>query len=174
LNFEYYIARRVAQSGKRSFSRLIIRIAIVAIALSVAIMITATALIRGFKNEISSKIFDFWGHIHITHTTTLNLTNEEHPIKMDQTFYPNLDSIEQIEYEEESTSIFGGEKKVQKVSKGGVRHIQVFANRPGVIISDVDVEGEKGKTKKELEGLVFKGIWKDFDWEYLENAKFKD
>ena len=66
MNFEYFFARKVAASGQRSFSRLIIRIAVLAVALSVAVMILANALIAGFKKEISSKIFGFWGHIHIT------------------------------------------------------------------------------------------------------------
>ena len=163
----------MAQSGKQSFSRLIIRIAIVAIALSVAVMIVATALIRGFKNEISSKIFDFWGHIHITHTSTANLTNEEAPISINQEFYPDLDTIQKIKYAKFRT--FLGQElddhSYETETRGGIRHIQVYANRPGVIISEVKLETKKAngksKTKKELEGLVFKGIGGDFDWNYL-------
>lgn len=68
MNFERFIARRVAASGQQSFSRLILRIAVVAVALSVAVMICSNALIAGFKKEISTKIFGFWGHIHITDT----------------------------------------------------------------------------------------------------------
>ena len=67
-NFSLFIARRVALKGGNNFSRLIIRIAVVAVALSVAVMVSASALIAGFKNEISRKIFEFWGHIHISDT----------------------------------------------------------------------------------------------------------
>jgi lipoprotein-releasing system permease protein len=67
-NLSFYIARRIAFAGGKNFSRLIIRIAVVAVALSVAVMIAASALIAGFKTEISRKIFEFWGHIHISDT----------------------------------------------------------------------------------------------------------
>jgi len=39
----------------------------VAVALSVSVMIIAVCIIKGFRSEISEKIFGFWGHIHITH-----------------------------------------------------------------------------------------------------------
>ena len=49
MNFPYFIAKKVATNqsdgGQKSFSRLIIRIAIVAVALSVAVMILTTVLI---------------------------------------------------------------------------------------------------------------------------------
>lgn len=159
MNLEYFIATRVAQSGNKSFSRLIIRIAILAIALSVSVMVVATALIRGFKSEISNKIFDFWGHIHITDTSTANLTNDETPVDMNQDFYPWLDTIDQVKYIG-FKELFGEvdeDETVEKITEGGIRHIQVYANRPGVI-----------KTKKEIEGIIVKGIGKDFDWQYLE------
>lgn len=66
MNFSYFIARNVARGGGASFSRMIIRIAVVAVAVSMAVMIAASSLIAGFKEEIADKIFGFWGHIHIT------------------------------------------------------------------------------------------------------------
>lgn len=51
---------------KGRFSAFIIRLAIVATALSVAAMIIALALIVGFKQQISRNIFNYWGHIHVT------------------------------------------------------------------------------------------------------------
>ncbi|HFC00709.1 MAG TPA: ABC transporter permease, partial [Phaeodactylibacter sp.] len=157
MNLEYFLATRVAQSGKQSFSRLIIRIAILAIALSITVMIVATALIRGFKHEISNKIFGFWGHVHIPDTSTANLTNEEAPVDINQDFYPSMDTIRQVKYLAYK-KILGHQldKKVEKMTNGGIRHIQVYANRPGII-----------KTKKEIEGIIVKGIGKDFDWQYL-------
>lgn len=52
------------QQGR--FSAFIIRLAIVATALSVAAMIIAMALIVGFKQQISRNIYNFWGHVHVT------------------------------------------------------------------------------------------------------------
>ncbi len=158
MNLEYFIARKVAASGSKSFSRLIIRIAIIAIALSITVMIVATSLIKGFKNEISSKIFGFWGHIHIM-DTNVNRSFEAVPIKKDQDFYPYLDTIDQVPYIE-NFKFLGYENenyRVEKLSNGGVRHIQVFAHKPGII-----------STKKEFEGILLKGISTDFDWKYLQ------
>ena len=74
------LLKSVPGTGKKNFSRFIIRIAIVAVALSVAVMIAASALIAGFKNEISRKIFEFWGQIHIT-DTAYSLSFEPQPIE---------------------------------------------------------------------------------------------
>lgn len=159
MNLEYFIATRVAQSGKQSFSRLIIRIAIVAIALSVTVMVVATSLIRGFKSEISNKIFGFWGHVHITDTSTATLTNDEIPVDINQDFYPSIDTIGKVKYREYK-ELFGYEFEnwlVDKETNGGIRHIQVYANKPGII-----------KSKNDIEGIIVKGIGKDFDWQYLK------
>jgi lipoprotein-releasing system permease protein len=51
---------------KGRFSAFIIRLAMVATALSVAAMIIAMALIVGFKQQISRNIYNYWGHIHVT------------------------------------------------------------------------------------------------------------
>jgi lipoprotein-releasing system permease protein len=160
MKLEYFIARRVAASGQQSFSRLIIRIAVIAIALSVAVMICANALIAGFKKEISSKIFGFWGHIHITDADINRSMLEAFPISSRQDFYPSLDTIAGINYTSQKTIL--GKKITQTTStKGGIRHIQTFAIKPGII--------EAGKTKnKEIEGIILKGTGKDFDWEFID------
>ena len=158
LNLEYFIAKRVAQSGKKSFSRLIIRIAIVAIALSIAVMIVAAAFIRGFKSEISNKIFGFWGHINIT-DSNISISNEEVPISLEQDFYPHLDTISRIKYLKPKKR-FGyevPEEFEEVMTNGGVRHIQMYAYKNGVI-----------KTKSEIEGIQVKGIGKDFDWSFMK------
>ncbi len=159
MNFERFIARRVAASGQQSFSRLILRIAVAAVALSVAVMICSNALISGFKNEISTKIFGFWGHIHITDTDINRSLLEAYPISKKQPFYPALDTIRRLEYIQQE-EWFGYRVERRKETKGGIRHIQVFAIKPGII--------EAGKKKeKEIEGIILKGIGEDFDWAFM-------
>jgi lipoprotein-releasing system permease protein len=158
LNFEYFIARKVAAAGQQSFSMLIIRIAIVAITISMAVMIIATSLIQGFQNGISNKIFGFWGHIHIF-DTNMNRSFEAIPVKKDQTFYPHLDTIGAIRYIG-PRRILGYDfenQLVEKQTRGGIKHIQVTASLPGII-----------KSNDLLEGIILKGVGDDFDWSNME------
>jgi lipoprotein-releasing system permease protein len=157
MNFPLFIAKRIAFSRERSFSKVIIRIATVAVALSVAVMVTAMALIAGFKSKISNKIFEFWGHIHIS-DSSYSLFYEPAAIDRDQDFYPSLDSVSAINYTEPER-ILGVEtgNEVECQSRGGIRHIQAFAHIPGII-----------RTKTEMEGVVLKGVGEDFGWESLE------
>lgn len=158
MNLERFIAKRVASSNRKSFSGLIIRISIVAVALTLAVMIIATAVIAGFKQQIGEKIFGFWGHIHITSTHINRTTGEAVPISIDQPFYPGIDSIGQIDYITYPTFL-GRELPwtIRTSTNGGVRHIQAFALIPGII-----------KAKNEIEGIVLKGVGKDFDRSFFK------
>jgi len=84
LNLPFFIARRYLLKQKGTFSSFIIRLAIFATALSVAVMVVAMAFITGFKYEIREKLFSFWGHVHITefspNASNLIVTN---PIRED-------------------------------------------------------------------------------------------
>ena len=61
----FFISQKISNNTDYSFSNFIIRIATVAIALSLSIMIIASCLVNGFQKEIEKKIFGFWAHIHI-------------------------------------------------------------------------------------------------------------
>ncbi|MBK6931040.1 MAG: ABC transporter permease [Saprospirales bacterium] len=157
MHLPFFIARRLALSGKQNFSRFILRIAIVAVALSVAVMIATTALISGFKSEISRKIFEFWGHIHIS-DTAYSLSFEPHPIEIGQAFYPALDTVRQVAYNAPETLLgVGTGREKTDYSRGGIRHIQAFAHKPGII-----------RTKTAMDGILLKGIGADFDWSNLK------
>lgn len=156
MNLPFFIARRIAFSGGKNFSRIIIRIATVAVTLSVAVMIAATALIAGFKHEISRKIFEFWGHIHVS-DTSYSLSFEPSPVERNQDFYPSIDTLRAVYYTEPQTFLgYETGQDVERKTHGGIRHIQVFAHKPGII-----------RTKTAMEGIILKGVGPDFDWNNL-------
>ena len=64
MNTSLFIAKRLynAKENNNSYTRPIIRIAILAVALSVSIMLLSVFILSGFKAEISDKVFGFGGH----------------------------------------------------------------------------------------------------------------
>lgn len=143
----------MAASGQKSFARLIIRIAITAVALSIAVMLIATSLIKGFKSEISAKMFGFWGHIHITSVQQAT-TYEPIPISANQPFLSRLKGVKNVPLLEPN---FFDRLQNRTETRGGIRHVQVYATKAGII-----------KTKDNFEGIVLKGIGADFDWSFVE------
>jgi lipoprotein-releasing system permease protein len=157
MNLPFFIARRIAFAGERNFSRTIIRIAIAAVALSMAVMLASSALIAGFKTEISRKIFEFWGHLHIS-DTSYSLSFDPQPIEANSPYLPTLRDTRGVQYLAERTWLglaVGGDS--QKTTRGGIRHVQSFAHKPGII-----------RTKTALEGILLKGVGADFDWNNLQ------
>ena len=160
MNIENFIANRIAFSQSNSFTKTIMRFAIASVALCIAVVILTSAVITGFKNEITEKIFGFWGHIDITnHAAKRNY--EAISIDKDAYYIDSIRAITQVslqKYEE------GSEGKILNTlsSKGGVRHIQSVCLMPGII-----------KTKTEFESIIVKGIGEDFNWENLESFIIK-
>ena len=129
-----FIARRLSfnTENRKSLSGPIIRISVTGIALSLAVMIISVATVTGFKNEIRRKIIGFGSHIQIINFDSNN-SFETEPISRKQSF---LDQLGQIP---------------------GIRHVQVFATKPGII-----------KTSEDIQGAIVKGIGSDFDWSFFE------
>ncbi|MFN3940185.1 MAG: ABC transporter permease [Chitinophagales bacterium] len=116
MRFELFISRRIARRESRSFSRLIIIIARIAIALSLAVMIISSAMVNGFRNTISEKVYGFWGHINIAKESLRN-SYDDLPVLRQESFIREMDSLE------------------------GVEHVQVYARKAGIIKSSTDMEG---------------------------------
>ncbi len=133
LNIELFIAKRLTRSKDHqdNISRPIVSVAIAGIALGMIVMLMSIAIVTGFKAEIRNKVFGFGAHLQIINYDS-NVSYETKPILNKQDFLPKLKR------------------------NPGIRHIQSFATKAGII-----------KTKSDIEGVVVKGIGNDFDWTFF-------
>ncbi|MGJ1267911.1 ABC transporter permease [Sphingobacterium spiritivorum] len=98
MNFPYFLAQRITFLGKRTFSKLIVRVTVSAIVLAIAAMILSVAVLRGFKDEITEKQRGFFGDILVT-KQDLNSSYENTPMSLSKArmdairTLPNVQSI---------------------------------------------------------------------------------
>lgn len=133
MNTELFISRKLFfdKTNKQFLSQRIIRIALFGIALGLAVMIVSVAVVTGFKNEVRNKVIGFGSHIHIVNFDSRN-SFELSPISKNQPFLEELNEV------------------------SGIKQIQVFATKPGMI-----------KTEEYIQGIVFKGVAADYNWDYF-------
>ena len=86
LSFASFIAGRITLKSKRTFSKLIVRIAIIGIMLGLGVMILSLAIVRGFKQEIKDKVRGFDGDIKIV-KYDLNNSFENSSFAKDDSFF---------------------------------------------------------------------------------------
>jgi lipoprotein-releasing system permease protein len=116
MNLPFFIAKRLYFSKEKSFSKFIAVVAVTAVMLSVSVMIITTSLVNGFQKEIASKVYGYFGQIHIT-KFGFSKSFEDNPVAINQPFYHKGKSIE------------------------NVKHIQQFAYKPGILKTDENIEG---------------------------------
>ena len=146
------IADRLSSRQGGRLASLIIRLAVVSTALCLAVMILTSALLRGFKSEISEKIFGFWGHVHVAAQQSGDGLFEAVPFSRDEPWIAELAALAgPVEYPLGYDDLGFGES-----SRGGVRHVQTYIVKPAVI-----------QTREEIEGILLKGAGPDFDWEFF-------
>ena len=116
MNVEYFISSRISLKAERTFSKLIVRIAIAGVMLSLAVMILSIAIIKGFKTEIQDKVRGFIGDIQI-YRFDLNGSFEKSP------FIPNDTTINNLKNNKQVASFYP------------------FATKPAIIVANGEVEG---------------------------------
>lgn len=115
MNIELFIAKRFikSQKGNRKYTMPIIRLSMIAIALSIAVMIISVSVVTGFKHEIRERVIGFGGHIQILNFDSNN-SLESSPIDKEQDFLPQLHNL------------------------NAIRNIQSFATKPALIKTKED------------------------------------
>ena len=125
-------------------------------------MILTTAVLLGFKEGVSEKVFGFWGHIHIT-DTRMSRTFELSPIKNDSVLKDSIRSIGQLSY---TTINNKTGQSSERETRGGVKEIVPYIVMPGIINSKSDA----------MEAVLLKGLNDEYDWknfeEYLKEGIF--
>ena len=135
MNFELFIAKRIHFSkGKGEDKRVtppVVRIAIAGVAIGLAVMILSVAIVISFKKEVRNKIIGFDSHIQLTNFDS-NSSFESVPIVLS-------DSLRDV-----------------LTNTDGVKHIESFATRQGII-----------KTGTDFHGIVLRGVDFDFDTTFI-------
>ena len=137
MNFEFFIAKRIHFSkdsgGNKRVTPPVVRIAMAGMAIGLAVMIVAVAIVVGFKKEVRNKVIGFDSHIQLTNFDN-NVSYESVPIAVSDSLRNALINTE------------------------GIRHIEIFATKPGII-----------KTETNFHGIVLKGMSSDFDTVFFKN-----
>ena len=113
-------------------SKPIVRVAVGGISLGLAVMILTLAVMNGFQKSIREKVIGFGSHIQISGFDT-NQSFETDSMNRNQ---PTVEAVKKLP---------------------GIRHVQVFATKSGII-----------KSGDQLMGVVLKGVDKDFDWNFFK------
>lgn len=112
-------------------SRPAVKIAMWGVAVGLAVMILSVGIIIGFKREIRQKVIGFGGHIEVINYRSL-YTSEAQPIVVNDTVMRRLALMQ------------------------GVRHVQRFATKTGML-----------KTDAAFKGVVFRGAAEEYDTTFL-------
>ena len=133
MNFALYIARKIYndKGDKRQVSRPAIRIATIGVAIGLAVMLISVSVVLGFKHTIRDKAIGFGSHIIVANFLSLQ-DERPYPISMGDSIMNRLKNIE------------------------GVKHVQRYAMKQGIL-----------KTDNDFMGVMFKGMAEEFDTTFI-------
>lgn len=185
MKLELFIVRKIAINSKRSFSSFIIRIAVVAVTLSLSTMIIATSMINGFQKEVRNKVLSFWSHVQIV-PFSLSNSLENQGVYRFQDFYENPALLPEAAHIQ-VTAIKGGLLKTADEFEGvalkGVGHDFDWQNfkpylKAGDVLKDDTALARKGiiisqATAKRLQLNIDDKVTVAFMGNSIRNRPFK-
>lgn len=116
MNVELFITRRLLHRSKFNFSRPIIFLSIVSIALGISVMLISISVVNGFQHEVKDKITGFSSHIQLSNYE-LNSSYEASPLTYNEEMIRSIRSIQHI------------------------KHVQTYASKAGIIKANNQIEG---------------------------------
>lgn len=134
MNWKLFVARRIYRSKEdgKEISKPAVRIAMAGIAIGLAVMIVAVAVVIGFKHQVRNKVVGIGSNVLVT----------------------NFD--QQKSYE--TVPVVAGDSVLAQLrSVEGVKHVQRYSTKPGMIMTDDN-----------FMGMVLKGVANEFDWAFLK------
>ena len=133
MNVPYFLARRIYadNDNHKKVSRPAVRIATIGVAVGLAVMIVSVCVVLGFKHAIRDKVVGFGSHIQVAEFSMLQQGSDS-PIEVDDSVMNVLRHIE------------------------GVKHVQRFAMKQGIL-----------KTDSDFLGVAFKGVGPEFDSTFI-------
>ena len=135
MNLPLFIARRIysANDARQKVGRPAMRIATAGVAIGLAVMLVSVSVVLGFKHTIRDKVIGFGSHITVANFLSLP-GRDVRPVCMDDSMMAVLRSID------------------------GVRHVQRYAMKQGIL-----------KTDSDFLGVAFKGIAEEYDTAFIHD-----
>ena len=138
MNFPLFIARRIYSDhigDQQKVSKPAIRIAVAGVAIGLAVMIISVCVVLGFKHTIRDKVVGFGSNIQVANFYTLQSSAIDQPIAIGDSMMNVLKRTD------------------------GVKHVQRFAMKQGIL-----------KTDNDFLGVMFKGVGPEFDSTFIHKS----
>ena len=122
MNISSFIANRIRNPKGRSFSRVVVRVGILSVAITVSVIILSFFVLLGFKNTIKEKLFSQTSHIQVS-KITLNRSFDETPVPNNSDYFkkvqalPAVRSVSRVAYK---SVILKSEEEISGVVLKGV------------------------------------------------------
>jgi lipoprotein-releasing system permease protein len=127
MNLSYFISKRIRHHEPGGFGSTVHKIAIITIGVGLGAAIISFLIMRGFQAAVKNKIYGFSGHLLINRLT-LNNSLEETPMDINMELFRNYRQFK------------------------GIRHMQEYAHKAGLI-----------KTDDAVLGVLLKGVGRTYD-----------